>query len=130
MSTITDDIGVWNLLGSVIPVWNNWLKFPNTATGTNATLRLSYLCPDWKKLNSYLLLRPRYQTSNTLSIGIVVKIYPEIIPNLIEVPIPQDLQDRSIYFRDFEIKKVSKWRRRVGITPDVDISVKLEELWG
>ncbi|MBW4479680.1 MAG: hypothetical protein KME54_23245 [Tolypothrix brevis GSE-NOS-MK-07-07A] len=130
MSTITDDIGVWNLLGSVIPVWNAWIKFPNTATGANATLRLSYLCADWKKVNSYILVRPRYQTSNTIAHGIAVKVYPQTIPDLIEIPIPQDLQDRSIYFRDFEIKKVSKWRRKVGITPDVDIDVKLEELWG
>jgi hypothetical protein len=130
MTLKTDDIGVWNLLGSVIPAWNAWIKFPNTATGANATLRLTCLCPDWKKLNSYLLIRPRYQTSNTLAHGIVTKIYPEVMPTLIEVPIPQDLQDRSIYFRHFEIKKVSKWRRRVGITPDVDIDVKLEELWG
>lgn len=130
MTTITDDIGVWNTLGYVHPVVDAWIKYPNTATGANATLRLKYLCSDWLKLQSYLLIRPVYQTSNTLANGKAIKIFPNKIADIIECPIPQDLQDRSIYFRNFEIKKVLRRRRKIGITSDIDIEVMLQELWG
>ena len=130
MATITDDIGVWNNLGTVAPTTDKWLKFPTTATGANATLRVSYVCADWTKLNSYILIRPQYQTSNSLANGTAIRLYPENVSTIIELPIPQDLQDRSVYFRNFEVKKVLRWRRKIGITPDSKLDVKLEELWG
>lgn len=129
--TITDDIGVWNNLGTVEAVKKQWIKFPVTATGANATIRASFICSDWNKLSSYILLRPRYQTANSDQTGNTVRIYPSPTPVLIEMPIPQDLQERSVYFRDFEVYKVSRRRPRyIGITPDANLQIKLEELWG
>ncbi len=131
MPTRTDDIGVWNNLGSVKPKYQEWLKFPITATGANTAIRVSCSCPSWDKLNSYILIRPRYSTANSDQVGQAVRIYPtENTKNVVEIPIPIDFQDRSVYFRDFEVKKVLRWRRRIGVTPDADLTITLEELWG
>jgi hypothetical protein len=129
MNTITDDIGVWNDLGTITAT-QNWTKFPITATGANATLRLSFFCSDWSKLNSYLLIRPRYQTANSNQQGTALRLYLEQTSSILELPIPRDFQERSIYFRSFEVKKVLRWRRKIGVTPDAILQVKLEELWG
>lgn len=127
MTTRTDDIGVWNDLGSVEPRYNQWIKFPNTATGGNNTLQINYISPSWDKLNSYILIRPVYSQS---IVGSAKRIYPAIEGNLIELPIPEDLRLRFADFRDFEIRKFFRWRRRIGMTPDASYIVKLEELWG
>jgi hypothetical protein len=131
MATITDDIGIWNDLGTVQAEKKQWIKFPMTATGANATIRASFVCSDWTKLSSHILLRPRYKTANSDQTGSAVRIYPSQTPVVIEIPIPQDFQERSIYFRDFEVYKVSRRRARlVGVTPDAILQVKLQELWG
>jgi hypothetical protein len=129
--TTTDDIGVWNNLGTIQAQKKLWVKFPTTATGANATLRASFLCSDWDKLSSYVLIRPRYTTANTDATGEATRIYPALTPVIIEMPIPSDFQERSIYFRHFEVYKVSYRRTRlVGVTPDANLQVRLEELWG
>ncbi len=130
MPTTGDDIGIWNNLGTITPTLNQWVKFPTTATGANATLRVTYICNDFSKVNSYCWIRSRYQTSNSNQVSKAIRLYPTSDKQLIEVPIPQDLQDRSIYFRDFEVKKVIKYRRYIGTTPDIVWQIKLEELWG
>lgn len=130
MGTITDDIGVWNDLGTITPLHKQWLKFPNRATGANATLRITCFCSDWNKVNSWIWLRPRYQTSNSDQVGLSIRIYPKQEKQLVEIPIPVDLQERSVYFRDFEVYKNLRWRRYIGYTPDVNWQIKLEELWG
>jgi hypothetical protein len=128
--TITDDIGVWNDLGTITPSCTDWIKFPNTATGANATLRATYFCSDFSKVKSWCWLRARYRTGDSDQVSQSIRLYPKADKQLIEFPIPQDLQDRSVYFRDFEVRKFLKLRRSVGITPDIIWQIKLEELWG
>ncbi len=128
--TITDDIGVWNNLGTITPTSSNWIKFPNTATGANATLRVTYFCDDFSKVKSWCYLRARYQTADSNQVSQSIRLYPKTDKQLIQFPIPQDLQDRSVYFRDFEIKKFLKVRRSVGTTKDIIWQIQLEELWG
>ncbi|MBW4644759.1 MAG: hypothetical protein KME23_17650 [Goleter apudmare HA4340-LM2] len=131
MTTTTDDIGVWNNLGTIQTVKKQWIKFPVTATGANSTLRASFICNDWNKLSSYVLIRPRYNTANSDQTGNAVRLYPATTPVIVELPIPLDLQERSVYFRDFEVYKVGRRRSRlVGVTPDANLQIKLEELWG
>ncbi|MBG1267747.1 hypothetical protein [Nostoc sp. WHI] len=131
MTTMTDDIGVWNDLGTVQAEKKVWLKFPQTATGANATIRVSFQCSDWSKLSSYILIRPRYTTANSDATGASARIYPATTPVICEMHIPADFQERSVYFRNFEVYKVSRRRPRfVGITPDAILQVRLEELWG
>lgn len=127
MATRTDSIGVWNDLGSVEPQYRQWVKFPITATGGSDTLQINYTSPSWNKLNSYILIRPIYVQS---IVGSARRVYPDQNGNLIEIPIPEDLRLRFVDFRSFEIKKVLRWRRGIGVTLDANYVVKLEELWG
>lgn len=130
MTTRSDDIGVWNFLGIITPNYDVWTKFPTTATGANATLRATYICGDFSKIRSWCWLRPRYQTANTDQVGQAIRLYPSPNKQIIEVPIPQDFQDRSIYYRDFEVRKNSRYIRYIGRNPDIIWQIQLEELWG
>jgi hypothetical protein len=131
MTTSSDDIGVWNNLGTVRAEVKTWLKFPVTATGGNATFRATFTCSNWDNLSSNVLFRPRYVTAGTDSVGQSIRIYPNKEPSIFELPIPQDLQERNVYFRSIEVYKI-RWRRTklVGITIDANLDIKLEELWG
>lgn len=130
MATYQDDVGIWNELGSVVPDSKDWLKFPIVATGANATIRVWFESQDFEKVKSFIWLRSRYQTSNSDQVSQSIRVYPQTGKQIIQVPIPQDLQDRSIYFRAFEIKKQLRYRKYIGTTNDVDYLVYSEELWG
>ncbi len=130
MATIQDDIGIWNDLGSVSPISTNWIKFPVVATGANDTLRITFSSQDFSKITSFVWLRPRYQTADSDQVGKAIRIYPSAEKQIVELPIPQDFRDRSVYFRAFEIKKQLKYRKYIGTTPDISYLMKLEELWG
>ncbi|ULP73106.1 hypothetical protein BDGGKGIB_02759 [Nodularia sphaerocarpa UHCC 0038] len=130
MATITDDIGIWNDLGTVRAERREWHKLPNTSVGGNPTIRISFICSDWEALSSYILIRPLYKTANSEQVGQATRIFPRPIPEIVEIPIPNDLLARFINFRDFEVYKVGRRLRTVGITPDANLDVRGEELWG
>lgn len=130
MATTEDDIGIWNDLGTLTPGAENWVKFPVLATGANDTVRITFSSENFSKINSFVWLRPRYQTANSDQVGQAIRVYPKPEKQVLEVPISQDFRDRSIYFRAFEIKKQLKFRRYVGTTLDINYMMKLEELWG
>lgn len=131
MGTITDDIGVWNDLGTLQPTTlNEWVKFPSTAVGGNATLRVTFFCTDFSKVRSSCWFRPNYKTANTDQVGRAIRLYPKPERILLDIPVPEELQERSVFFRDFQLLKTLRLRKRPGITPDIPWSIKLEELWG
>lgn len=133
MGTYSDDIGVWNDLGSVVPSLYDWLKFPTISNGAHNTFRLKITCPQPQKINSYILLRSRFTTANSDQVEEAKRIYPKSHTQeklLFRIPLNQELMDRTIYLRSIEIKKVYVRTKYLGITTDVDYSVYLEELWG
>lgn len=130
MTTITDDIGVWNDLGTLDPVIYEWTKFPVTAVGGNATIRASFFCSEWNKINNWCLLRAKYTTAQTAQVSPAIRVYPSQIPRILEFPIPQDLMDRNIFFRDFEVIRKTRYIRYIGRLPGANWQIKLEELWG
>jgi hypothetical protein len=130
MGTTEDDIGIWNDLGTLTPNATNWVKYPVVATGANDTIRITFSSSNFSKINSLVWLRPRYQTADSDQVGQAIRIYPKPEKQVVQVPIPQDFRDRSVYFRAFEIKKQLKYRKYIGITPDTNYMMKLEELWG
>lgn len=129
--TFSDSIGNWRSLGNLHPIERQWKKFPLTATGGNATFRAIFLCDNWNKVSSYCLFRARYTIEGSDQVsGETKRIYPTITPTIFQLPIPQELLDRSIYLRDIEIYKNRFRRARViGISPDEIIEVQLQELW-
>lgn len=130
MPTYQDDIGIWNDLSSVVPSSKFWTKFPIVATGANDTIRIRFESQDFSKIKSFIWLRSRYQTANSDQVSQAIRIYPQQEKQIIQIPIPQDLQDRSVYFRAFEIKKQLRYRRYIGTASDINYLVFCEELWG
>lgn len=132
MSKYQDDIGTWNHIGSVTPKINQWLTFPTQSDGGLATFRLKVICSQPERINSVCYIRSRYKTKNSNQVDRAIKIFPESHVNdllLIELPIPQDLFDRSIYVRSIEIKKIGSFRSGIGIRDDVNYLIELDELW-
>jgi hypothetical protein len=131
MTTIADDFGVWNNLGTVSPILNEWVKFPFQAIGGLNSIRLSFnydlsLIND---NNSYGLLRWTFNAGSNELIAKPQRVYVDKKTIILDLPIPQDLKDRGVYYRYFEIKKrpyyIPKWKIK-----DLNWQVKLEELWG
>lgn len=129
MST-QDSFGVWGSLGTIEPSHENWQQFPNAALETNPTIRLSYSCSDWNKVNSFGWLRVVYKVGGQRVAEASRRIYPRNEPLLVEFPVNSDFLARGISARFFEVKKQLIWERYVGFTPDINWSVQIEELWG
>lgn len=130
MSFSTDSVGNWRYLGYILTIKRQWVKIPTAATGGTATFRAVFLCSNWARLSSYLLLRPQYQVSGAPQLGQAIRIWPAPQPLIFEMPIPQELRDRGIIEREIEILKVGRLRRGAGISPDANLEIRLEELWG
>ncbi len=120
-----DDIGLWENLGELRPVPNQWLKFQRVATEGNAAFRLKF-SGDFGKSN-YLWLRARYETAQTVQTGRIYRIYPTEEPQLIEYPHPKDFELRNVFFRSFEVQK--KVRARLHRTTNIgNYTIRMEEL--
>lgn len=130
MTLHTDDIGVWNNLGTLTPVPDQWIKFPVISNGANALFRVTFFALNFAKVRSYLLLRESYSTAQTSQVTEARRVYVRQEQQLLEIPVPKDLFDRTIYLRYLEAKKVYFRPRGLGITYDLDWQVKLEEIWG
>lgn len=130
MGTFTDDIGVWNELGTVYPRLFEWEKFPVTAVGGNSLLRVRFESDNFSAIRSYGWLRARVNTGGTNQITRAIRLYPKQEIMIVEFPIPQDLQDRSVFFREFELQQVVRLPRRAITIRDEFWLAKLEELWG
>lgn len=131
MPYVTDDTGIWNQLGGIIPLHDQWIVFPELAVAANATFRVQINCSDFSKINSFCYIRSRYMTQSTNQETLAIRIYPRGHPNgkfLLDLPPNGDLLARGVYSRSIEIKKVIRWRKWYGIVPDINYSISLEEL--
>lgn len=131
MAQTTDSYGLWNDLGTVEPIYDQWVPFPTASNGGNALIRARFLCSDFDKINSYLYFRSRFQSGVTNQVTLATRIYPAAHSDedlLFELPIPKDFLNRSIKLRAIEVKKILISERYVGIHPDIAYDVRLEEL--
>lgn len=128
MGTISDAFGIWNDLGTILPTINNWTKFTNTAVGGLNTIRASFIVDTSKELNSFCWLRWSYIAEGQNLTTRATKIYPRNETLLLDVPIPDDLKVRDIFYRDFEVKKFV-YGSKFSIKDQL-WQIKLEELWG
>lgn len=132
MPQSTDAIGLWNDLGTITPIYDQWVVFPTVSDSGNALLRASFFCSDFDKINSYLYFRSRYQVSPDDQVSLATRIYPSTHSStrlLFELPIPKSLLDLSVYLRSIEVKKIIAYERYTGISPDINYDVRLEELY-
>ncbi|UYD38978.1 hypothetical protein [Tolypothrix sp. PCC 7601] len=128
MNSISDEFGIWRNLGLLSPQDRIWLQFPEQSTSTDSLLRISCFSDYFNRINSYGLIRAKYQLSNTVVFSLETRFFPRADKQLIEIPIPKILITRNIYARYFEVMKIIRYRRRVGITNNILWDIKLEEL--
>jgi hypothetical protein len=128
MTTITDNFGIWNNLGTITPVISAWTKFPNMATGGLDIIRASFIYNESLDINSYIWLRSRFVAENNEVVTQSRKVYPTMDYVILELLIPSEFKQRGNYFRYFELKKVIYGNRYIA--PDQKWRIKLEELWG
>lgn len=132
MATISDDLGVWNQLGSLQPILQDWLEFPVVSDGAKNTFRLEVVSLDPENINSYLLIRSRFQSSLTNQVEQSIRIYPKSHLEeklLFQLPLNRDLFENSVFTRKIEVRKVYIRTRYLGITMDTNYTIRLEELW-
>ena len=129
MGLSQDDVAVWKNLGTITPEFLTWKKFQETSTGGNSVFRVKFTCSDFSKVRSFIWLRPRFQTAQTNQVERATRVYPKPDDMILEFPVPKDLFDRNLYFRDFEIIKGRSYSGR-GIITEPIYQVQLEEIWG
>jgi hypothetical protein len=128
LTLTSDDIGDWDYLGLLSPQDRIWLQFPNQSNSSEGLFRITCYCDSFNKINSYGIIRPKYQLANSVHFGLGLKFYPRPDKQLLEIPIPKALILRDIYNPYFEIMKIVRYRRGVGLTPSILWDIKLEEL--
>jgi hypothetical protein len=111
---IVDDFGIWDDLGTVNPVFNNWLSFPDFTTSASGLLRLFFSSDVFDRL-TFAYIRCLYDVGNAYAIGRWIRIYPKFEPELIIYPHPPEFQNlKGELRRVYQIKKQHRFRRRIG----------------
>lgn len=128
MTSTTDDIGNWHYLGLISPLDRQWTQFSEQGISTEALLRITCFCDNFNQVNSYGLIRAKYQLSSSTHVSLETRFYPRPDKQLIDISIPKALIERNIYARYFEVMKIVRYRRRVGVTPSILWDIRLEEL--
>ena len=127
MSNTIDNLGEWHDLGTEQPLHDVFVPFGIQTIKNLKLFRFTFNCSDFKKINSYILVRARYLTNQSNIVGRAIRVYPQEDRTLIDLPIPESLENDSTYTRLIEIKKYCKRLRYVGLIADIDYSVKVEE---
>lgn len=125
-----DNFGVWSNLGTVTPLHHQWIEFPGQAQDLNETIRLTFECSDFSRINSFGWLRVIYKVNGQLVVEPSTRIYPKEEKIIIPMPVNPEFFQRGNSFRSFQIMKKHRWQRYIGYTPDINWKVTLEELWG
>lgn len=126
---ITDPFGVWGNLGTITPQPNQWITFPLIAYETNPTIRATFICSDFSKIRSYGLLRMVFKVDGKASNYPAIRINPKDEQVNYEFPVPQDLLERGITARSFEVMQ-KLYYTYYGARTTISWSLQLEELWG
>ena len=123
---VVDDFGAWDDLGTVEPVFEQWLDFPDYTESTSGLLRLFFSALEFDK-ETYAYIRCVYEVSTTYMVGRWIRIYPKFEPESIIYPHPEDLAGlKSIPRRFYQIQKRHRLRRYIGTHKSKLWSVNLQ----
>lgn len=124
-----DDIGVWNPLGRInSPSLELWTPFPVLSTTGNALFRVQFYCSNFNRISSFCWIRVNIKTQGTEQAFKPIRLYPTEQKQLIEIPVPKDLELRNVYFRSIEVKKSIRRVRYIGVIPDIRWDISLDEI--
>lgn len=124
-----DDIGVWEQLGRLnSPPIEVWTPLPRLSTAGNSLFRVQFHCSDFNKVSSVCWIRVNIKTAGTEQAFKPQKLYPRAEKLLLEIPVPKDLELRSIFFRSIEVKKSLKRLRYLGPIQDIRWDISVDEI--
>ncbi|MEC4806684.1 MAG: hypothetical protein SAJ72_20705 [Jaaginema sp. PMC 1080.18] len=125
-----DDIGLWINLGIVKPRPDIWQKFIKQATWGNKTFRVSVTTPYPEDVRGWVWIRQVIQPTGDVTPS--VRYYPKPETQLIELPPPPEIQDRtSLVIRAIEVKRSrTRWNGYSKTRQLPLLAIKLEELAG
>ena len=116
MTQIVDDFGIWDDLGTVLPLEENWLVYPRSTTSRSGTTRLVF-GGDLEKTNSYGWIRCIYTIGIAQVFGRWIRVFPKVQRDIIDYPHPEDFANNpGIITRSFEVQKRSWNRFRIGVS--------------
>lgn len=125
---ILDDFGYWDDLGTIQPIFEQWVEFPDYSESLSETIKLIF-GGELEQVKSYAYIRSIYVAFNQVIKGQWWRIYPKFDTEVINYPVPEDLKFavRPIR-RYFEIQKRHYYRYRVGISDDRIWTIRLQIL--
>ena len=122
---IVDGLGTWDELGTVEPVFEDWLTFPDYTYSNSTLLRLIFSFERFD-LNSYGFIRCKYESQNTFAIGRWIRFYPKLEPEIIRYPHPEDIANlKGDFKRIYQVLKRHRQRRFNGTLAATPWSVNL-----
>lgn len=123
---IVDDFGAWDDLGTIEPIFEQWIEFPDYSESLSNLIRLVF-SGDLDNLKSYAFIRCTYVIGINEIKGRWWKIYPKINPEIITYPHPIEFgQLKTNPKRYFEIQKRHYYRQRIGVNQDKIWAVNLQ----
>lgn len=123
---IVDDFGAWDVLGTVQPIFEEWVEFPDYTESLSNLCRLTFE-GDFDDVRSYGYLRCTYVIGLNEIKGRWWKIYPKNQPEIIIYPHPIEFGDlKTNPKRYFEVQKRHYYRRFLGRKEDTIWTVSLQ----
>lgn len=111
---IVDGFGTWDECGTVEPVFENWLTFPDYSFSNSTLLRIATASLNFDR-QTYGLIRCIYELENTYAEGKWIRFYPKFNPQFVRYPHAESVpvlksNPRKIY----QVMKRHKFRRITG----------------
>jgi hypothetical protein len=125
---VVDSIGSWIALGTVRPILDNWVDFPDVSIQPNPIFRIKFLVEE-QSFKGFVLLRSKYLLGDYTYKSTAILIYPDDDYQIFQLPVPQSLVDLGVNERTVQVRP--RWYTYLtpGLYPPVPIRVLLEELF-
>ena len=123
---IVDDFGTWDVIGTVTPVYEQWLEYPDYTEALSATTRLIFN-GNIEDARSYAYVRVRYEISLDSVYGEWVRVHPKTQKELIIYPHPVEFGALKINPRRYWQVQKRHWERKsIGKANDTNWNLKIE----
>ena len=127
---VVDEMGVWEDIGTLNPLADDWQFFPFFPKKENSTFKIFYL-GDINKLQSWRVsayIRASYFSGSQYFFDRYwLRLYPKSEPEIITYHYPQDLIKEDLPQRQFQAKRRLRFRsaRREHLknTPDLGLQI-------
>ncbi|ELS04916.1 hypothetical protein Xen7305DRAFT_00046520 [Xenococcus sp. PCC 7305] len=123
---IVDDFGTWDLIGTLQPIYEEWIEYPDYSEALSQTTRLIF-SGNVDDARSYAYIRVRYEITLDSAYGEWIRVYPKKQDEIILYPHPPEFGLIKINPRRFWQVQKRHWdRKNTGKAPDTDWNLRIE----